>query len=52
MLSQYRGSWFYDPLRESRYGTFRRSLQMPQDVDERILEVTIQGVAAVTGGAE
>jgi HSP20 family protein len=43
-------------VRERRYGTFRRSLQLPQDVDESdinarfqdgVLEVTIPGAAAV-----
>ena len=42
-------------VRERRYGTFRRSLQLPQDVDEDqinarsengVLEVTIQGAGA------
>jgi HSP20 family protein len=42
-------------VRERRYGTFRRSLQLPQDVDEDqinarfengVLEVTIPGAAA------
>ena len=42
-------------VRERRYGTFRRSLQLPQDVDEDqisarfengILEITIPGAAA------
>ena len=42
-------------VRERRYGSFRRSLQLPQDVDEGkinarfengVLEVTIQGAAA------
>src|SRR5918998_3667409 len=43
-------------VRERRYGSFRRSLQLPEDVDESkinarfengVLEVTIQGAAAV-----
>ena len=42
-------------VRERRYGSFRRSLQLPEDVDESkinarfengVLEVTIQGAAA------
>jgi HSP20 family protein len=42
-------------VKERRYGTFRRSLQLPQDVDEDqiharfengVLEVTVQGAAA------
>src|SRR5919112_1306921 len=42
-------------VKERRFGTFRRSLQLPQDVDEDqiharfengVLEVTIQGAAA------
>ena len=42
-------------VRERRYGTFRRSLQLPQDVDEDqinarfehgVLEITIRGAAA------
>jgi HSP20 family protein len=42
-------------VRERRYGTFRRSLQLPQDVDEDqinarvengVLEITIPGAAA------
>jgi hypothetical protein len=31
------------PPRKFHYGTFRSSLQLPQDVAESILEVTVQG---------